>query len=171
MGYSPWGRKEWTQLSRLSTQHPPGGSGDKDCPCQCRDSGDTSPLDWVDPLEKEMPTYSSILPWEIPWTEEPGGLHTGHGASKSWTRLSTAQADMKLSRRWKEDRASLPTSENGLQSRAVSAGPLSASRGRLGDASRSSAECLSGPRRTERAGETAAPRLQSRLWSAYGCLC
>ena len=25
-----------------------------------------------DPLEKEMATHSSILPWEIPWTEEPG---------------------------------------------------------------------------------------------------
>ena len=28
-----------------------------------------------DPLEKEMATHSSILAWEIPWTEEPGGLH------------------------------------------------------------------------------------------------
>ena len=27
-----------------------------------------------EPLEKEMATYSSILPWRIPWTEEPGGL-------------------------------------------------------------------------------------------------
>ena len=26
-----------------------------------------------DPLEKEMATYSSILVWKIPWTEEPGG--------------------------------------------------------------------------------------------------
>ena len=26
-----------------------------------------------DPLEREMETYSSILPWQIPWTEEPGG--------------------------------------------------------------------------------------------------
>ena len=25
-----------------------------------------------DPLEKEMATHSSILAWEIPWTEEPG---------------------------------------------------------------------------------------------------
>ena len=31
-------------------------------------------LDWEDPLEKEMATNSSILAWEIPWTEEPGGL-------------------------------------------------------------------------------------------------
>ena len=31
-------------------------------------------LGWEDPLEKEMVTYSSTLAWEIPWTEEPGGL-------------------------------------------------------------------------------------------------
>ena len=27
-------------------------------------------------LEKEMATHSSILAWEIPWTEEPGGLQS-----------------------------------------------------------------------------------------------
>ena len=27
-----------------------------------------------DPLEEEMATHSSILAWEIPWTEEPAGL-------------------------------------------------------------------------------------------------
>ena len=31
---------------------------------------------WEDPLEKEMETHSSILAWEIPWTEEPGGLQS-----------------------------------------------------------------------------------------------
>ena len=31
-------------------------------------------LGWEAPLEKEMATHSSILTWEIPWTEEPGGL-------------------------------------------------------------------------------------------------
>ena len=31
-------------------------------------------LGWEDPLEKEMATHSSILAWEISWTEEPGGL-------------------------------------------------------------------------------------------------
>ena len=31
-------------------------------------------LGWEDPLEKEMITHSSILAWEIPWTEKPGGL-------------------------------------------------------------------------------------------------
>ena len=31
-------------------------------------------LVWEDSLEKEMATHSSILAWEIPWTEEPGRL-------------------------------------------------------------------------------------------------
>ena len=38
-----------------------------------------------DPLEKEMATHSSILAWEIPWTEEPGGLCE---VTKLRTRLS-----------------------------------------------------------------------------------
>ena len=29
-----------------------------------------------DPLEEDMATYSSILAWRIPWTEEPGGPQT-----------------------------------------------------------------------------------------------
>ena len=34
-----------------------------------------------DPLEKEMGTHSSILVWEIPWTEELGGARV-HGVTK-----------------------------------------------------------------------------------------
>ena len=41
-----------------------------------------------DPLEKAMATHSCILAWRIPWTEEPGGLHTVHGVAKNQTRLS-----------------------------------------------------------------------------------
>ena len=33
-------------------------------------------LGWEDPLEEEMATHSSNLPWKIPWTEEPGGLQS-----------------------------------------------------------------------------------------------
>ena len=33
-------------------------------------------LDREDPLEEEMATHSSILAWEIPWIEEPGGLQS-----------------------------------------------------------------------------------------------
>ena len=48
-------------------------------------------LVWEDPLEKEVATHSSILAWEIPWTEEPGGLQsTGfQGVKHDWvTSLS-----------------------------------------------------------------------------------
>ena len=33
-------------------------------------------LGWEDPLEKGMATHSSILAWEIPQKEEPGGLQS-----------------------------------------------------------------------------------------------
>ena len=33
-------------------------------------------LGWEDPLEEEMTTHSSILAWEIPWRQEPGGLQS-----------------------------------------------------------------------------------------------
>ena len=34
------------------------------------------PVGQEDPLEKEMATHSSILAWEISWTEEPRGLQS-----------------------------------------------------------------------------------------------
>ena len=42
------------------------------------DAGDTrdGSLGWEDPLEEGIATYSSILAWEIPWTEEAGGLQS-----------------------------------------------------------------------------------------------
>ena len=51
-----------------------------------------------DPLEKEMATHSSILAWEIPWTEEPGRLQS-MGSQKSWTRLSDSTATTNLLRK------------------------------------------------------------------------
>ena len=36
-----------------------------------------------DLLEKEMATYSSILAWKIPWTEEPGYSPWGHKESET----------------------------------------------------------------------------------------
>ena len=41
-------------------------------------------LGWEDPLEKGMATYSSILAWRIPWTEETGRLQS-MGVTKSRT--------------------------------------------------------------------------------------
>ena len=44
-------------------------------------------LGWEDPLEKEMATHSSILAWETPWTEVPGGLQSTR-SQKNQTQLS-----------------------------------------------------------------------------------
>ena len=44
-------------------------------------------LGWEDSLEKEMAAHSSIFAWEIPWTEEPGGLQT-MGSQKNWIQFS-----------------------------------------------------------------------------------
>ena len=41
-------------------------------------------LGWGDPLEKEMATHSSTLAWEMPWTEEPGGLQSTGSRSQAW---------------------------------------------------------------------------------------
>ena len=38
-----------------------------------------------DAMEKEMALHSSILAWEIPWTEEPGSLQSmGSQKSQTW---------------------------------------------------------------------------------------
>ena len=42
-----------------------------------------------EPLEKEMATHSSILVWEIPWTEEPDGLQS-MGSRRVWHNLVTS---------------------------------------------------------------------------------
>ena len=50
-------------------------------------------LGWKDPLGKEMSTHSSILAWKIPWTEQPGELHSkgsqrvGHDWATEHARL------------------------------------------------------------------------------------
>ena len=54
---------------------PDGSVVKKKSTCQCRRHG-FGPWILEDPLEKEMATHSSILAWEIPWTEESGGLQS-----------------------------------------------------------------------------------------------
>ena len=45
----------------------------KETTCQFREMQVQS-LFQEDPLKKEMAIHSTMLAWEIPWTEEPGGL-------------------------------------------------------------------------------------------------
>ena len=48
---------------------------------------------WEDPLEKRTATHSSILAWEIPWTEEPGGLQSLRSQRVGyWTHIHTSHS-------------------------------------------------------------------------------
>ena len=55
---------------------PPGGASGKNLVCQCRQPRREGFDPWVGkiPLEEKMATHSSILAWEIPQTEKPGGI-------------------------------------------------------------------------------------------------
>ena len=53
----------------------PGGSDSKESACGA-DSAWVQSLGWEGHMEKGMVTHSSIVAWEIPWTEEPGGLQS-----------------------------------------------------------------------------------------------
>ena len=58
-----------------------------------------------DPLQTEMATHSSILPWEIPWTEESGGLQSmGSQRDKYCLRTKQQQYDGKVYNIWHVNR-------------------------------------------------------------------
>ena len=64
-----------TRLTRLSSRSSfPYNSVSKSSACNGGDL--VQSLSQEDPLEKGMATHSSSLAWEIPWTEEPGGLQS-----------------------------------------------------------------------------------------------
>ena len=49
----------------------------KESACNTENTGDTGSVPGQgDPLEKELAIHSHILAWEIPWTEDPGGLQS-----------------------------------------------------------------------------------------------
>ena len=53
-------------------------------------------LSQEDPLEKEMETCSSILAWEIPWTEEPGSLQSMELQRVGYDLLNKQQQHVQL---------------------------------------------------------------------------
>ena len=82
----PWGHKELDMTEQITLKNTfPGSSVVKNL-LPMQETQVKSPGQ-EDPLEKEMETHSSILAWEIPWTEEPGGLQS-MGSQNRWTRLS-----------------------------------------------------------------------------------
>ena len=50
------------------------------------------PLGREDPLEKKMATHFSVLAWNIPWTEKPGGLQSigWHRVGHNWSDLTSS---------------------------------------------------------------------------------
>ena len=75
----------------LSIQGFPGGASGKEPACQCQlDVRDVREVDRSlsreHSLEKGLAIHSSILPWRISRTEEPGGLQS-IGSHDCWTRL------------------------------------------------------------------------------------
>ena len=72
----------------------PSGSVDKESTCHAGVLGSIPGSIPEDVLEKEMATYSSILVWRIPWTEEPGRLQSmGSKASDMAERLNHHHTD------------------------------------------------------------------------------
>ena len=63
----------------------------KNLPANAGDMRDAiQSLGWEDPLEKGRATHSSFLAWEIPWTQEPGGLQSS-GLKTVGHELATKQ--------------------------------------------------------------------------------
>ena len=84
-GYSPQGCKDPDKTELLTFLFFPSGSMVKDLPAN---TGDINFIPVLGrPLEEGMATHSNILAWEIPRTEEPGGLKS-MDSQKSQTQLS-----------------------------------------------------------------------------------
>ena len=65
-------------------------------------------LGQVGPLEKEMATHSSTLAWKIPWTEEPGRLHSmgSQRVKHNWSDLACTHSiilNISLNWKWKSE--------------------------------------------------------------------
>ena len=73
----------------------PGNSNGRESTCS---SGNPDSLGQEAPLEKGVAAHSSILAWEMPWTEEPGGLPS-MGVTRVGHDLATKQQQCSLSKK------------------------------------------------------------------------
>ena len=97
---SPWGSKEsgmtwWlnnNNLHLVTWMGFPGGTVVKNPFANAGDRGSTPGSGY--PLEEEIATHSSLLAWKIPWTEEPGGLHSmrSQRVGHDWSDFAAAAA-------------------------------------------------------------------------------
>jgi len=87
-----WMIKNLLTLRCLEVNGFSGGSVVQNLSANAGYAGDTDSVPELErPLEEEMTTHSSILAWEIPWTEEPGGLHS---TGSQWIGHDLAYARM-----------------------------------------------------------------------------
>ena len=61
------------------------------------------------PLEEEMATHNSIVAWEIPWTEEPGGLQSDGGKRVGHDLVIKQQQFPRKA--WGQDKSTVPSNQ------------------------------------------------------------
>ena len=81
-----WMNLEDIMLSKISQKQKDewdfsGGTSGKEPTCQCRNHMRRHESE--DSLRRVLATHSSILPWRILWTEDPGGLYSPWGRKES----------------------------------------------------------------------------------------
>ena len=90
----PHGLCSWSCRPLGLCQGFPPSSVNKESACNAEDLGLS--LGREDPLEKEIATYSNILAWKIPWTEDPGGLQSKGSQDSSTTEQLTLSPSLFL---------------------------------------------------------------------------
>ena len=88
----------------LITWGSPGGSAIKNLPAM-QETWVPS-LDEEDPPEKGMATYSSVLAWEITWTEKPGGLQS-MGLQRAGYNFTAGHTCMRAMLQWVKRKSSV----------------------------------------------------------------
>ena len=110
-----------------------GGTIAKNLPTNAEDTGEkvqslVNPRSQEDPLEKEMATHSSILPWKIPWTEEPEGVQSmrlQRGGHDNTTLMAESKVEPKsLFMKVKEESEKVGLKLNIQKTKIMSSGPI-----------------------------------------------
>ena len=95
----------WDISSKEKIRGIPGCVSDKEPACQCRRRRVMGLIpSWEDLLEEGITTHSSILAWEIPWTEKPGGLQSmgSQRVGHNWSNLAHTIGNTK--KKWEREK-------------------------------------------------------------------
>ena len=100
----------WDISSKEKIRAIPGHISGKEPACQCRRRRVMGLIpSWEDVLEEGITTHSSILAWEIPWTEKPGGLQSmgSQRVGHNWSNLAHTIGNTKKNERERKSEAFL----------------------------------------------------------------